>query len=591
VFVRPVPAAGTIRGRVQGCTDIANPATCTPIAGALVDVFTAGTGVNPTTGSTYVTTSAPSASDGSFTVSGLTNGTPYRLRYRATGYQTAFYAGPASSSTATVTPPFGAADLNLRQVTGNSGTITGTVTVPNPGGTPTLAPDGTSVRLYDSRGYVSRTTTSGGTYTFTNVPAGSDYYLEFGRGNPNFQAVWSGPAPAGVPSARSQGVAVKQTVPSGGTLTLNAELLTNLIVFTGTTGTGSTNGGCTSNGCTPTNPTIVVSSVSWTANQWAGFQVRWFGARGAGRWYTIQSNTANTLTLAQTTPISQGQPGPASGLTVQIADPLVRDSGVASGGATATTVTQGTVSVSCALSGCTYTALPNQWATNQWAGGQYRLRIVAGTGLGQVRTISSNTATQITVSSAFSPAPGTDSVFEIERVNRSANAVLEGTAFRADTGAPIFASTPPSGQAVEVRLYATTGAFLGRTTVGAPQQTGTFGGVGRNYSFDSWSAPGIGGVSGIAPGTYKVLFRVVGSVTDGASPPNVFCSTWATNTPGVPNVVGGPGAGSFAFAPTVNVKPAAVNTLDVSLTKSPVSGGIVLASGVPVTPGAACTLN
>ena len=52
------------------------------------------------------------------------------------------------------------------------------------------------------------------------------------------------------------------------------------------------------------------------------------------------------------------------------------------------------------------------WATNQWTNSQ--IRISAGTGLGQIRTIASNTATVITVSSAWTTAPDATSVYSIE---------------------------------------------------------------------------------------------------------------------------------------------------------------------------------
>lgn len=52
------------------------------------------------------------------------------------------------------------------------------------------------------------------------------------------------------------------------------------------------------------------------------------------------------------------------------------------------------------------------WATNQWA--NYQIRITAGTGLGQIRTISSNTATQITVSSNWTTNPDNTSQYSIE---------------------------------------------------------------------------------------------------------------------------------------------------------------------------------
>ncbi len=52
------------------------------------------------------------------------------------------------------------------------------------------------------------------------------------------------------------------------------------------------------------------------------------------------------------------------------------------------------------------------WTANQWTG--YQLRITAGTGLGQFRTISSNTGTVITVSAAWTTTPDATSVYTIE---------------------------------------------------------------------------------------------------------------------------------------------------------------------------------
>lgn len=60
----------------------------------------------------------------------------------------------------------------------------------------------------------------------------------------------------------------------------------------------------------------------------------------------------------------------------------------------------------------TLTNSTKSWATNQWS--NYQVRITAGTGVGQVRTISSNTGTVLTVSSAWTVNPSTDSEYSIE---------------------------------------------------------------------------------------------------------------------------------------------------------------------------------
>jgi hypothetical protein len=52
------------------------------------------------------------------------------------------------------------------------------------------------------------------------------------------------------------------------------------------------------------------------------------------------------------------------------------------------------------------------WTTNQWT--NYQVRITSGTGIGQVRTISSNTGTTLTVSTSWSINPDATSVYDIE---------------------------------------------------------------------------------------------------------------------------------------------------------------------------------
>lgn len=60
----------------------------------------------------------------------------------------------------------------------------------------------------------------------------------------------------------------------------------------------------------------------------------------------------------------------------------------------------------------TITRSTANWAVNQWA--NYQIRITGGTGAGQIRTISSNTATQITVGTAWTTQPDATSVYSIE---------------------------------------------------------------------------------------------------------------------------------------------------------------------------------
>lgn len=60
----------------------------------------------------------------------------------------------------------------------------------------------------------------------------------------------------------------------------------------------------------------------------------------------------------------------------------------------------------------TLTNSAKAWSTNQWANAQ--LRITAGTGIGQIRTVASNTGTVLTVSANWTTNPDATSVYSLE---------------------------------------------------------------------------------------------------------------------------------------------------------------------------------
>jgi hypothetical protein len=60
----------------------------------------------------------------------------------------------------------------------------------------------------------------------------------------------------------------------------------------------------------------------------------------------------------------------------------------------------------------TLTNSAKAWATNQWA--QSQVRITAGTGAGQIRTVASNTGTVLTVSAAWTTTPDNTSQYSLE---------------------------------------------------------------------------------------------------------------------------------------------------------------------------------
>jgi hypothetical protein len=119
-------------------------------------------------------------------------------------------------------------------------------------------------------------------------------------------------------------------------------------------------------------------------------------AAGSFKVYDFALNTWSTLAHAGL-PASWGTDGR------MIATPSFGDDGedinFATGTATAgasTTLTNGA----------------KAWATNQWA--NFQVKIVAGTGAGQIRTIASNTGTALTVSAAWTTTPDATSQYHIE---------------------------------------------------------------------------------------------------------------------------------------------------------------------------------
>lgn len=83
-----------------------------------------------------------------------------------------------------------------------------------------------------------------------------------------------------------------------------------------------------------------------------------------------------------------------------------------------------TYDVSSATS-TTVTVADNPWSTNQWAHSNVKIRIVAGTGAGQERTITSNTSNQVTTS-AWTTTPDSSSDFILLDATTSLGSVLGG---------------------------------------------------------------------------------------------------------------------------------------------------------------------
>ena len=129
-----------------------------------------------------------------------------------------------------------------------------------------------------------------------------------------------------------------------------------------------------------------VDYAAWTTDQWVGYWVYIFSGTGAGQIRQISANTGTTMTW-----VSTGT-APTSTSRYMI---LGFDAGTASSGATSS-ITDSTKS----------------WPVDRWR--NYTVRILAGTGAGQYRSIASNTATALTVLTPWATTPDNTSVFAIQ---------------------------------------------------------------------------------------------------------------------------------------------------------------------------------
>ena len=130
------------------------------------------------------------------------------------------------------------------------------------------------------------------------------------------------------------------------------------------------------------------SSKNWTVNGYAGYWLICIDGTGEGQFVQITSNTATALSFSSVTT------GFDATSVYEIRGQRPFATGVATAGAS-TTLTNSAKS----------------WTTNQWT--NYQVKILSGTGIGQIRTIASNTGTVLTVSSAWTTNPDTTSVYVI----------------------------------------------------------------------------------------------------------------------------------------------------------------------------------
>ena len=217
--------------------------------------------------------------------------------------------------------------------------------------------------------------------------------------------------------------------------------------LTGTFGLGST-GAYHPSGPTGTASAGSASTITTTvttAQQLVGYTIRITGGTGAGQERVIASNTIGTNTVFTTTANWTTNPdatstyllltgrfylflGGAGGSSMKYWDIATStwSSALVVTGAPAAGTTE--VQMMATSNGSQYpmasgtstgtnstTTLNNTgkaWTVNQWA--NFQVRITGGTGAGQVRTISSNTATALTISAVWTATPDATSTYVIE---------------------------------------------------------------------------------------------------------------------------------------------------------------------------------
>jgi hypothetical protein len=140
-----------------------------------------------------------------------------------------------------------------------------------------------------------------------------------------------------------------------------------------------------------TATTITQTGAGWDVDQWDGGTVRELSEFGLRR---ISDNTATTLTVTRAFGVT---PGASTQFTIMKSG-MMGDGGTASS-ASATSITDSSQS----------------WFTNEWIGAT--VGIIFGTGLGSTGTVTSNTATTLTVGSWSGTAPAASSRFNVYRLN------------------------------------------------------------------------------------------------------------------------------------------------------------------------------
>lgn len=133
--------------------------------------------------------------------------------------------------------------------------------------------------------------------------------------------------------------------------------------------------------------TMIDITANWKVNQWAGYKLYIYSGVGLNQIATISANTNTTLTIS-TVGVAL-----AAGSEYQITG---FDAGTSSGSNIYNTINDST----------------QAWTTDRWK--NYAVRILSGTGAGQIRTIVNNTATTLTTHRNWNVIPDNTSIYLIQ---------------------------------------------------------------------------------------------------------------------------------------------------------------------------------
>jgi len=162
------------------------------------------------------------------------------------------------------------------------------------------------------------------------------------------------------------------------------------------------------------------------------------------------------------------------------------------------------------------------WTVNALSAASYKVRIFSGTGLGQVRTILSNTSNTITVSSAWTTTPDSTSLYLIDTLDSGtatggANSTQTGSSTGTISG-NVFTAGSTTGIYLGGQILTGTGV-MDTITVTSPQAACFTAGLQTTVTFS------YGSTTGISAGMYVTLVNGTGALAVGTKVSSVTSTT------------------------------------------------------------------